>query len=166
MATKKTWILVIVGILSACVLALVVIAGAGVYFVTRHIHTQRTESTDAMRSLDRARARFKDQRPLIEVDANGRPSVSTPLAELPPGRTEPNELIVLAWNPDDERVVTVTLPFWLLRLGHRKIDLMNGDKDFDLDRLNLDVDQLQRIGPRLVFDWRRPTGERVLIWTQ
>jgi hypothetical protein len=96
----------------------------------------------------------------------GRPSVSTPLSEMPPGATQPNDLVVLAWNPDDQRVVTVTLPFWLLRLGHRKIDLMNGDKDFDLDRLNLDVDQLQRIGPKLVFDWRRPTGERVLIWTQ
>jgi hypothetical protein len=166
MATKKTWILVIVGLIGACVVALVVVAGAGVYFVTRHINTRRAGTSDAMTSLDKARARFKDQRPLIEVDAMGRPSVSTPLTEMPPGSTQPNDLIVLAWNPDDERVVTVTLPFWLLRFGHRKIDLMNGDKDFDLDRLNLDVDQLQRIGPKLVFDWRRPTGERVLIWTQ
>ena len=166
MATKKTWILVIVGLISACVVALVVVAGAGVYFVTRHINTRRAASSDAMTSLDKARARFKDQRPLIEVDAMGRPSVSTPLSEMASGTTQPNDLIVLAWNPDDERVVTVTMPFWLLRLGHRKIDLMNGDKDFDLDRLNLDVDQLQRIGPKLVFDWRRPTGERVLIWTQ
>jgi hypothetical protein len=166
MATKKTWILVILGLIGACVVALVAVAGAGVYFVTRHIHTQRAQTSDAMTSLDKARARFKDQRPLIEVDAMGRPSVSTPLAELPAGSTQPNDLVVLAWNPEDERVVTVTMPFWLLRLGHRKIDLMNGDKDFDLDRLNLDVDQLQRIGPRLVFDWRRPTGERVLIWTQ
>lgn len=166
MASKKSWILVIVGILGVCVLALVVVAGAGVYFVTRHIHTQRAETTDAMKSLDRARARFRNQQPLIEVDSTGRPSVSTPLAELPAGTTQPTDLMVLAWNPDDGRVVTVTLPFWLLRLGHRKIDLMNGDREFDLDRLNLDVDQLQRIGPRLVFDWRRPTGERVLIWTQ
>jgi hypothetical protein len=61
--------------------------------------------------------------------------------------------------------VKISLPFWLLRMGRRKIDV-GKDAGFDLDRLNLDVNELERIGSMLVFEHRAPSGERVLIWTQ
>jgi hypothetical protein len=37
MASGKTWVWIVVGALGVCLVALIVVAGAGVYFVTRHI---------------------------------------------------------------------------------------------------------------------------------
>ena len=166
MASKKTWIWIIVAVLGACVLMLLAVAGEGVYFVSSHISSKRTTSGDAFQTFDTARARFKDQRPLLEVDNLEKPRVTKPLSEFPTSTTRPEELCVLAWNPEDERVVQVTLPFWLLKLGRRKMDVVNGDNGFDLERLNLDVHELDRIGPVLVLDMRGPMGQRVLVWTR
>jgi hypothetical protein len=72
---------------------------------------------------------------------------------------------VLAWEPDDERVVQVSLPFWLLKLGRHKVDV-TGKRGFDLDRLNIDVQELERVGPVLILDLHAPSGQRVLVWTK
>jgi hypothetical protein len=165
MASKKTWIWIIVGVLGMCVLMLLAVAGAGVYFVSSHISTKRTTNGDAFQTFDQARARFKDQRPLLELDNMEKPRVTKPLSEFPTSSTRPEELCVLAWNPDEERVVQVSLPFWLLKLGRRKM-AVRGDNGFDLNRLNLDMNELDRIGPMLVLDMRTPNGQRVLVWTK
>jgi hypothetical protein len=75
-------------------------------------------------------------------------------------------MVVMVWDQDKERLVQVSMPFWLLKLGRRKIDLANGDRGFDIERLNIDVGELERIGPMLVLDLRSASGERVLVWTQ
>ena len=87
------------------------------------------------------------------------------IADLPTSTTKPQYLWVLVFDYRDERLVKISLPFWLLRMGRRKIDFGN-DQGFDLDRLNLDVKELERIGPAMVLDHRATSGERVLIWTQ
>jgi hypothetical protein len=71
---------------------------------------------------------------------------------------------ILAWDPDKARLARVSLPFWMLKLGRKKIDLTSGD--FDFQRLPLDIEQLQRVGPVLLFDYRPAGGQRVLVWTQ
>ena len=60
----------------------------------------------------------------------------------------------------------INLPFWILRMGHRRMPVGRRERGFDLNRLNLDVDELERIGPALVFDFRNQDGVRVLVWTQ
>ena len=37
---------------------------------------------------------------------------------------------------------------------------------FDFERMELDVNELERVGPVLLFEHRSNAGERVLIWTQ
>ena len=168
MAAKKTWIWIIVGVAATGVVLLLAIAGAGIYFVSSHVSSKRTTGGEAFQTFDAARARFKDQRPLLEVDNLEKPRVTRPLSEFPTSSTRPEELCVLAWNPEDDRVVQVSLPFWLLKLGRRKMDVVNvnGGNGFDLDRLNLDMRELDRIGPVLVLDMRGPMGQRVLVWTK
>lgn len=165
MATKKTWLWIIGGLFAVGVLGMLVIAGAGVYFVSQHIETEPSTGAEALRAFDAARNVFKDP-PLFELDNVERVRVSRRLAQLPTSRVKPEHLWILAWDPEDERLVKVSLPFWLLRLGRRKMDIINGDRGFDLERLNLDIAELERIGPSLVVDHRTPSGERVLIWTQ
>jgi len=166
MASKKTWIWILVSVLGLGVALLLVVAGAGIYFVSQHVSTGRTTTTDALQAFETERAHFKDQRPLLEVDNLQKPRIARPLADYPTSAIRPEDLCVLAWNPEDERVVRVSLPFWLLKLGHRKVDVMDGSNGFDLDRLNLDINELERIGPVLVVDMQGPTGQRVLVWTK
>jgi hypothetical protein len=166
MTTAKTWLLIILGFFAICVLGLVVIAGAGFYFVSKHIATEKATSVSAVRMFDESRARFKTAQPLIEIDALERPRELRSTHSLPTSPEKPKDLYVLAWNPDDGHVARISLPFWVLRFGRQKMDFLKGSSGLDFERLNVDVAELERIGPALVLDYRAPGGERVLIWTQ
>jgi hypothetical protein len=161
----KHWLWSVAGFNATCVIGQVLVAGAGVYFVSHHIAVHTTTSAAALRQLDDARARFKNVDPLIEIDALEQPHVVHPLSTLPSSATHPDTLHMLAWDPDERRLARIALPFWVLRVGRRKMDLLP-DAGVTFDELNLDVAELERIGPALVLDYRRPAGSRVLIWTQ
>lgn len=165
MPKRKTWVWILVSIAGVSFIAIVAVAIAGIVFVTRHVSTTHASSADAERAFDAAKMLFKDARPLIELEKDERPRLTRSLAELPTSAVKPSYLWVLVFDYRDERLVKVSLPFWLLRMGRRKIDV-GKDQGFDLDRLNLDVNELERVGPQLVLDHRPPSGERVLIWTQ
>ncbi len=147
------------------VLAMAAVAGLGLYFVASHISTDRTSSADALRTFDEVRAEFKNAQPLFELDSDETPRPTRAITELPTSDRRPEQLVILAWDPDDERLAKISLPFWMLRLGRQNIDIQN-DSGFDLDELDLNVDELERVGPILVFDFRTSDGERVLIWTR
>ena len=83
---------------------------------------------------------------------------------MPTSTTKPTEMAILVWDPDGERTVRIALPFWLLKMGKRKIDI--GSNAFDFDRLRIDVRDLERIGPKLIADIQKPGGERVLVWSR
>jgi hypothetical protein len=162
----KTWIWVIVGIVVVCILGIVAMAGVGFYFFSQHFDTQAASPAKASVQFEQARAPFKDQKPLIELDERGRFLRSNP--DRPPqtnGRT-PAQLHVLAFDPDDQRIVRVTIPFWLLRFKSRgaRVDF-NGGR-LDLEDLKLTVEDLERFGPTLIVDHKATSGERVLVWSQ
>lgn len=165
MASKKTWIWVIVAGFGLVVFAMAALAGLGLYFVTSHISTARSSDAEALRAFDDVRAQFPDERPLFEIDSRGNPHPTGDLGSLPRSDRRPEYLWILVWNPDDGRLSKISLPFWVLRLGRQNIDIKH-DSGFDLDQLDLDVDQLERVGPKLIFDFRTSDGERVLIWTR
>ena len=167
MATRKTWIWVLVGVAATGVVALVVVAGAGAYFVTHHIKAQQTSAPDALRAFETALTAFPSSRPLYELaEGSDQPQLVHPLSELPTSAARPETMFMLAWDPDEDRLVRVELPFWLLRLGRHKMQVMRKARGFNFDRLSLDMDELERIGPALVFDFRNQDGVRVLLWTQ
>ncbi len=164
-ASRKTWLWVILAVFGLGILAMAAVAGTALYFVASHISTDKTSNVDALRTFDEIRAEFKNVEPLFELDSDERPRVTRELTELPTSATKPQNLVVLAWDPTDERLVKVALPFWMLRLGRQNIELSH-DSGFDLNQLHLDVDELERVGPQLVFDFRTTDGERILIWTR
>jgi hypothetical protein len=167
MPKAKTWIWIIVGFVGLCFLALVAMAGASVYFVRQHIQVESSSDVKSQKAFDAARAAFKGQRPLLEMDSLNRPRQTRSLTDLPTSSVKPTEMVVMVWDQDKERLVHVSMPFWLLKMGRRKIDLSGAQrKDFDFERLNLDINELERIGPALVVDLKSSSGERVLVWTQ
>jgi len=170
MAKRKTWVWVLVIGFSVCVVAMLAMAGAAVFFVSSHIDARPTSTSNAFRQFDTTRAVFKDQRPLFELDQRERPRQTRELASLPTAAVKPHDLYILAWDPkegpSDGRLIKISLPFWLLRMGRRKIDVFDRGGGFDFERLNLDIAELERVGPMLVVDYQTPRGERVLVWTQ
>ena len=171
MPTKKTWVWIIVTVASVCIVALLAMATAGIIFVSRHVSATTSTSANAVKQFDAARAPFKDQRPIFELDSREHPRMTRDLESLPTSSVKATDLWILAWDPDagphDGKLVKISLPFWLLRLGRRKVDVFSGSREgFDLERLNLDVRELERVGPLMLVDHSLPHGERVLVWTQ
>ena len=108
MASRRTWI--VVGVLGAGVAVLLVAAGGALYFVSQHVQTRRTTSADALRGFDEVRAAFGGQRPLYELDQQDEPRAVRPLRELPTAAKPPTNLWILAWDPQEERTVKLSLP--------------------------------------------------------
>jgi hypothetical protein len=130
------------------------------------VQTRTVNAAAAGREFEDARKVFNGQTPLLRLDNVDRPLIERRIEDLPASATKPTDMFILAWDPDKDHVVRVSLPFWLLRMGRRKMNFTTGDRDFDLERLNLSLEQLERVGPVLVLDAITPSGQRVLIWTK
>ena len=167
MAVKvKTWVWVVIAVLAIGILGVIAMAGVGFYFFSQHIDTRAVSPAAAAREFDEVRKRFDGQTPLIELDERGRFLRANPDRPARATDKSPDNLYVLAFDPDDERIVRVSIPFWLLRMkaGGTTIDF-NGNA-MDLEDLKLTVEDLERYGPTLIVDHRETSGDRVLVWSQ
>ena len=162
----KTWLKITLVVAALGMLGMCAIAGAGIYFVSKHVNTSRVSSSSAIKQFDDALARFKDKKPLIEIDSTEHVRRTRDTSDLPTAPTKATSFVVKVWDPDEGRIVNLTFPIWVLAMGKRKVDLGLGPDGFDLRRLNLDFKDLERIGPVLLIDVRTRSGERVLIWTE
>lgn len=166
MAVKvKTWVWVVLGLTAVCILFVIAMAGAGIYYFTQHIDASTTTVAAAQQEFDAVRARFRGHKPLIELDPRGNFLRSNTDREAPGGTRRPESLHIMAFDPDDGGLVKVTVPFWLLRMKmHGNIDF--GGNSVSLEELKLTVADLDRLGPSLVLDQANEGGDRVLVWSQ
>jgi hypothetical protein len=166
---KQTWIWIAVAAAGTAVLGFVAIVAAGVFLVARQMETEPASSASAERAFAEARARFEGQKPLIQIeDRDGliRTRIDRPAPDVPAGPM-PEAMHVMAYDPEEGRIVRLSLPFWLLRLGNRGSLRFSSDSTrLSFEHLNLTVDDLTRYGPALLVDQKMPEGERVLIWTR
>jgi hypothetical protein len=162
----KTWIWVVLGVVLTCVIAAVVIAGSAFYFFSRQFDTHSATPAAANREFESVKARFSGQKPLVELDRQGDVTRADTHRVAAPDMRVPEKVIVMAFNPDEERIVRVTLPFWLLRLKSRHASINFNGKRMDLEDLKLTVADLERYGPTLIVDQTNPDGTRVLVWSQ
>jgi hypothetical protein len=164
MAKRRTWLWILVAVVGLVLVCVIAMAGFGMYFVSRHVHAGPSTSTDAFQAFDNARAPFKDAKAIFELDDRERPRQVRQFSEFQTAPARAEVVWILAWDPDRERLAKMSLPFWMLKLGRQKIDIASGG--FEFDRLELDMNELERVGPVLLFDFRTNSGKRVLIWTQ
>lgn len=162
----KTWVWVVIAVVAAGILGVIAIAGVGIYFFSQNINTRAATPSVAAAEFDEVRNRFVGQKPLIELDERGRFLRGNPDRPALATAQSPDKLYVLAFDPDDGRIVRVSIPFWLLRMkaGGTTIDF-NGNS-MDLEDLKLTVEDLERYGPTLIVDHRETGGDRVLVWSQ
>jgi uncharacterized membrane protein len=163
------WVWAVIIVVALFVIGILAMAGAGVYFVTRQVQITTAAPADADQRFAEARERFKDAKPLIELDRDGE-VLRSRLEEAQDARTGPttslDALHILAWDADDERIVDVAVPFWLLRLNRGPIGQFDDAGGLRRANLRITAEDLERIGPALLVDHRDPEGGRVLVWTQ
>jgi hypothetical protein len=162
----KTWIWVVLGVIIACVVTAVAVAGSAFYFLSKRFETHTATSATANREFDSAKARFSGRKPLVELDRDGAVTRANTAEAGSADTRVPEQVIVMAFDPDQERIVRVTLPFWLLRLKSRHASINFNGKKMDLEDLKLTVADLERYGPTLIIDQTSPDGTRVLVWSQ
>ncbi len=162
----KTWVWVVLAIVVIGILGVIAMAGVGLYFFSQHIDSKAASPAEAARDFEQVTTRFTGQKPLIELDDRGRYLRSHTDRQPVPNAKSPDELHVMAFDPDEGHIVRVSIPFWLLRMKMQgsAIDL-NGNR-FDLEDMKLTVEDLERFGPTLIVDHRSTSGERVLVWSQ
>ncbi len=162
----KAWVWVVVAIVVIGVLGVVAMAGIGLYFFSQHVETRTVSPANAARDFEQVKLRFAGEKPLIELDEHGRYLRSNTDRTPPPNVKAPESINVMAFDPNDGRIVRLTIPFWLVRMKMRGATIDLNGKHMDLEDLRLTAEDLERFGPTLIVDHKSGSGERVLVWSQ
>jgi len=162
----KTWVWVLLAIVVIGILCVVAMAGVGLYFFSQHVQTRATSPAKAAHDFEQVKIRFAGQKPLIELDDHGRYLRSNTDRTPPPNVKPPESINVMAFDPDDGRIVRLSIPFWLVRMKMRGATIDLNGNHMNLEDLRLTAEDLERFGPTLIVDHRNASGERVLVWSQ
>ena len=162
----KTWVWVVLGIVVVGILCVITVAGVGLYFFSQHVQTRTASPAKAAGEFEQIEARFTGQKPLIELDSRGRYLRANTDRTPPADAKVPEVLNVLAFDPDEGRMVRISIPFWLLRMKMHGATIDFNGRKMDLEDLKLSVEDLERFGPTLIVDHKNAGGARVLVWSQ
>jgi hypothetical protein len=73
----------------------------------------------------------------------------------------------LFYSPEERKLVNLTLPVWLLRMGAGdRLSFMDEEYNIDSDRMHLSFADVERHGPGLILDGVGPHQALILIWTE
>lgn len=158
----RTWVKVSLVGVSLIVLAFVALAGTGAFFVLRHLNVSTATEGVITKDFDEIRSRYGARPPLIEVtDVRGRDfKINRP--QQPDGRAI-KTLHVMTWTQEDGQVFRTEVPLWLMRFSSINILSQLGVAP---DRFRLTVQDIERYGPGIIVDFRRPGHNRVLLWAE
>jgi hypothetical protein len=163
----RRWLPIVLGVLLVLVLGIGGLIGSCAYMVRRQVQvTARTSVAEYDREANAILRRFPGVPVLVEDGPSG-PALSQEALAIrqkrPPTRPLRN-LHVLVFSTNENKLVRLSLPFWLLRLapdGHTGIDV----NDVDLDKLRLSVDDIESAGPGPLLV-RRAKDAHVLVWAE
>ena len=156
--------LVVAGGLTAAVLI-----GAAA-FISRHVTAQTAPADTAAAEMDRQKGRFAGQTPLREV-RDGR----EPLAHPTGGRRSEwaQSLHALISDPRSSRLVRVDVPLAVLRVAKRggfrylgELTPGHADTEFEQDRIDLQLDEIDGHGAILILDHSHGSGARIVMWVE
>ena len=120
----------------------------------------------AEKEFKQVAAQFGGQKPYLVI-RDGSPVVSE---EKGPQPGKPVEAIhILVWNPDDQKVVRLNVPFWLMRMtkGHPiKLVVDAGFRGRTRCACISRPTISSGAAPGLILDHKEASGERVLVWAQ
>ncbi len=162
---KRKWVPIVLGIL----FLFLVLAVGGIIFMVSFVRQNMTISemsaAAAVDEFEKVRTRFAGQQPLIQM-VDGKPQY---LAERAPESSPGAPLTtmhVMAWDDEERKLVTFSLPFWLLRLKSGPIQLSAYSQGWDDRGVSFRVEDLEKHGPGLLMDVNESSEGRVIIWVE
>ena len=160
---KRRWIPIVAGIF-----VLLVFVGIGMLAFTVSWFRQNMTITEidedaATNQFEEVRRRFAGQQPLIQL-VDGRPQYVAARATEATSPKTLNTLHVIAFDRDEGKVVTFSLPFWLLRMKSGPIRISAYQQGWDDRGVSFDVKDIEKHGPGIIVDVTERREGRVLIW--
>ena len=167
-AARVRFSLLVVGV-AAMTVGITTIAGVALFFF-RHHRSEQASAQTAEAEFQTLRARFADQRPLLDMRER------RPLADVSQSRTGAplhSFHTVIFDTRGGQRIVRITVPYRFGRLfagrdGFRWLGELTflDDTEFDPEPIQLLVDQIERHGPGLIADYRRTSGGQFIAWVE
>jgi hypothetical protein len=167
-SSRRTWVSVVIAAVIVIGMLAITIVGGTAFFFYRHINAQFTPHENAEQQFAEARARFEGQQPLIEFHKDDEPVLHRELVSAAHSTVKLEALRVLAYDPDESKLVRVSIPFWLIRMApaHHFSFMNDNGIDFNTGRIKLSYKDLERLGPGLIIDQTDRRGTQVLVWTE
>lgn len=132
--------------------------------VSRAVTVEHAEASEALRRFEAVRSSLGHTPPLLTLDESGSVSRRTDPPASSPAR--PSRLAVLAYHANARRLVSADVPFWFFKLKGPAAQYAIRGTGLDLERLGITAADLERHGPSVVIDHTRPSGDRLLVWTE
>ena len=155
------WAQVLIGVaIVAVFLGIGAIIAVTAYF-SNNVVVSTSSSGQADEEFEKIRQRFKGQLPLIELK-DGNAVRSNPRTATGSGGL--TTLHILAWDSDEEKLATVNVPWWVLRLKSGPIRFSSYTTGLDDDGVKLTPEDIERGGPGIILEATGRRGERVLLW--
>jgi hypothetical protein len=166
---KKRSVLVPMGLGAAIVLLSA--ATGTVWFFVRHWDTERASPSTAQVEFDQLRARFGGEQPLLDMRFR-KPLTDVNASHVPAPLHSFHTVIFDTRGA--QRLVHVTVPYWFGRHYARhsgKFAWLGeltffDDTEFDPEKIQLSLDEVERHGPGLLVDYRHPTGGQFIAWVE
>jgi hypothetical protein len=150
--------------------ALLLSAGAGIgiaifgVLVYRAVTVEHLEAKEARQRFAAIRATLGSVPSLLTLDDAG--NVVRRAGPPPAGASRPTRLAVVVYQADAGRLVSADVPFWFFKLKGPAAQYAFQGTGLDFKRLRITAADLEPYGPAVVIDHTRPSGDRLLVWTE
>jgi hypothetical protein len=146
-----------------------IVAGS-VRYIQRHVAAEVVPSEMAAAELDRQALRFLHQEPLREI-RDGHEPLRHLVSSASPGSR--NSVRALISDARSGRLVRASMPLGVLRIAKRsgfrylgELTPLLQDTEFESDRIDISVAELEQRGPGLLIDHAHRSGARILMWVE
>ena len=161
MTRKRSTILLVIFGVGIC--AVMLFAGVLFWFFTSALERSPADEATAEARFQELRDRFRGVTPIFEMGPNGPVLNRQPPPK--PATSQLRSMEMLGWDCNDEELVRVTIPFWMVRMKPGKISVSSDDQQRSV-RLSLSADDLEGYGPTLLLDHTDEEGSHLVLWTE
>jgi hypothetical protein len=164
--STKRWVTIALGVFLALGVLGIAAIGSVVYFVASSIQSEPIAPSELNERFARERQRFSGRQPLLELRDHDAVVVHRPPPSEPAGHPV-RSVRVMVYDPDDERITNITIPFEIIRwMPSGRFSISSAGPGIDWERSNLTIADLERFGPGLILDHEDRGGARALVWAE
>jgi hypothetical protein len=156
----RGWVKLTIGAGALVLGCMLVLGGTAGYYVFRSL--QRSSGTEAAAAaeIERIRARFGTRPPLVEIGDPRRMDVRVN-REATAASAPVTTVHVVSWTAEEGETVRVEMPLWLMRFS--SVNLLSQVGVLPA-KIRLTVEDIERYGPGVVVDYKKPGSARVFVW--